>query len=107
MMKRAGGIENARKPLLSVDEVAIQLGESRSTIYRSLKRGDLPLPVYTINGRLRIPRRAVERLLEGIDPTREADNRRAVVCPNCEDASHCRQLDARGGVRLAAFQAAD
>lgn len=41
------------------------LGQSRSSIYRVIERGDLPLPVFTINGRLRIPRRAVERLLDG------------------------------------------
>jgi excisionase family DNA binding protein len=62
----------SRRPLLSVDEVAIELGESRSTIYRALKRGDLPLPAFTINGRLRIPRRAVERLINGVDPATEA-----------------------------------
>ena len=41
------------------------LGQSRSSIYRAIERGDLPLPVFTINGRFRIPRRAVERLLHG------------------------------------------
>jgi excisionase family DNA binding protein len=53
------------KPLLSVEEAALLLGESRSSIYRSIERGDLPLPVFRINGRLRIARRAVERLLAG------------------------------------------
>lgn len=53
------------KPLLSVEEAAILLGESRSSVYRSIDRGDLPLPVFRINGRLRIPRRAVERLIDG------------------------------------------
>jgi excisionase family DNA binding protein len=52
-------------PLLSVDETAIILGTSRSSIYRSIERGDLPVPVFKINGRLRIARRAVERLLAG------------------------------------------
>ncbi len=58
----------AAKPLLSVDDTAVLLGQSRSSIYRAIERGDLPLPVITINGRLRIPRRAVERLLEGDVP---------------------------------------
>jgi predicted DNA-binding transcriptional regulator AlpA len=53
------------KPLLSVEDVAILLGQSRSSIYRAIERGDLPLPVFTINGRLRIARRSVERLLAG------------------------------------------
>lgn len=55
----------ARKPLLSVDEVSILLGQSRSSVYRSIQRGDLPLPMFKLNGRLRVPRRAVERLIEG------------------------------------------
>jgi len=55
----------ALKPLLSVEEVAILLGQSRSSLYRSIERGDLPLPVFKLSGRWRVPRRAVERLLEG------------------------------------------
>lgn len=60
--------ERIAKPLLSVDEVAILLGASRSSIYRSIERGDLPLPVFKLNGRLRIARAAVERLLAGEAP---------------------------------------
>lgn len=56
------------KPLLSVEETAVLLGESRSSIYRSIERGDFPLPVFRLNGRLRVSRRAVERLMEGEYP---------------------------------------
>ncbi|MGH9107100.1 MAG: helix-turn-helix domain-containing protein [Acidimicrobiales bacterium] len=68
-------------PLVSVDEAALLLGASRSSVYRSIERGDLPLPVFRINGRLRIARRAVERLIAREPPgdpgTREqgGDNR--------------------------------
>lgn len=55
----------AHKPLLSVEEVAILLGQSRSSLYRSIERGDLPLPVFKLSGRWRVPRRAVESLDEG------------------------------------------
>lgn len=55
-----------QKPLLSVEEAAELLGQSRSSLYRAISRGDLPLPVVT-NGRYRIPRLAVDRLLAG-DP---------------------------------------
>jgi excisionase family DNA binding protein len=58
-------IRLGRKPLLSVEETAILLGQSRSSIYRAIDKGDLPLPVVKISGRWRVPRRAVERLLEG------------------------------------------
>jgi excisionase family DNA binding protein len=63
----------ATKPLLSVEDVATLLGQSRSSIYRAIERGDLPLPVFTINGRLRIARRSVERLLNGEPPLPAAD----------------------------------
>ena len=52
-------------PLLSVEETAELLGQSRSSLYRSITKGDLPLPIVRIAGRWRIPRRAVERLLDG------------------------------------------
>jgi excisionase family DNA binding protein len=55
----------SRKPLLSIEEAAILLGETRSTLYRAVKQPDFPLPVHRIGKRLRIPRRAVERLLNG------------------------------------------
>lgn len=58
----------APRPSLSVDEAAILLGQSRASLYRSIDRGDLPLPVFKINGRLRIARCAVERVLEGEPP---------------------------------------
>jgi len=58
----------AAKPLLSVEDVATLLGQSRSSIYRAIERGDLPLPTFTINGRIRIARRSVERLLDGEPP---------------------------------------
>jgi len=70
-MMRGGRIANlAMKPLLSVEEAATLLGESRSTCYRSIERGDFPLPVVMINGRFKVPRRAVERLLDGLDSSR-------------------------------------
>ena len=53
----------ATRAFLSIEEVAALLGEHRSTCYRSIERGDFPVPVVTINGRLRVPRRAVERLI--------------------------------------------
>ena len=56
------------KPLLSVEETATLLGETRSTIYRAVKAGTLPLPVFRIGSRIRIPRRAVECLIAGVEP---------------------------------------
>ena len=56
------------KPLLSVEETAFLLGESRSTLYRAVKAGTLPLPMFRIGARIRIPRVAVERLIDGMAP---------------------------------------
>jgi len=50
---------------LSVEETAEMLGQSRSSLCRSIHKGDLPLPLLRIAGRWRIPRRAVERLVDG------------------------------------------
>ncbi len=55
----------ALRPLLSVNEAAILLGQSRSALYRSIHAGDVPFRVVRMAGRYRIPRRAVERFLEG------------------------------------------
>jgi len=53
------------KPLVSVEDAAALLGVSRSSLYRAIQRGDVPLPVFRLNGRYCIPRRAVERLVAG------------------------------------------
>lgn len=53
------------RPLLSVEEAGEVLGLSRATMYRSIRRGDLPLPLLRISGRWRVPRRALERLING------------------------------------------
>jgi excisionase family DNA binding protein len=47
------------KPLPSLEEAAVLLGRSRSTFYRSIDKGDLPLPLYRIAGRYCIPRLAI------------------------------------------------
>lgn len=45
------------------------LGETRSTLYRSIREGTFPLPIFRIGRRIRIPRRSVERLLDGMPVT--------------------------------------
>jgi excisionase family DNA binding protein len=68
------------KPLLSIEEAAEVLGISRSSLYRSIQRGDLPLPLFRINGRYRVARRAVEALVDGAEPRgRPAPDQLAVV----------------------------
>ena len=56
---------SGERALVGIDEAAVMLGEDRSTLYRSIKRGDFPLPVVTINGRMRVPRKAIETLITG------------------------------------------
>lgn len=43
--------------LLNVEEAAALLGVARDTVYRAIRAGTLPLPVYVIGRRMRIPRR--------------------------------------------------
>ena len=52
-------------PLVSVEEAAEILGQSRSSLYRAIERDDVPVPVFTINGRYRIARRSLEGLIAG------------------------------------------
>lgn len=67
---RPSGTPHGRsKPLLSVEEAAELLGQSRSSLYRAIGTGSLPLPVLKIGGRYRIARIAVERLIEGHWPS--------------------------------------
>ena len=52
-------------PLVSVEEAAELLGQSRSSLYRAIERGDVPFPVFSLNGRYRIARRSVELVIAG------------------------------------------
>ena len=83
------------RAFLSIEETAVLLGISRATLYRSVQRGDFPVPVVQLNGRLRVPRRAVERLMEGtVSPplsqpgvAGQSSLPDSAVCPTCGTAS--------------------
>ena len=68
------------------------LGISRSTLYRSVQRGDFPAAIVRINGRIRVPRRAIERLISGTaaDSTtvgaESAGLKASIYCPTCGSA---------------------
>jgi len=66
------GLHLRTKPLLSVDETAELLGQSRSSVYRAIGTNTLPLPVLRIGGRYRIARVAVERPIDGQSPSSHA-----------------------------------
>lgn len=78
---RRSGVRSWDKPLLSVNEAAILLGERREVIYASIRRGDFPLRVFTINGRLRIARRSVDRLIDGRLASEHDDTRTLPEAP--------------------------
>ena len=61
----SGESGSRERPLVSVGEAARLMGLSRAAVYRSIHKGDLPVPLLQISGRWRIPRRAVERLIAG------------------------------------------
>src|SRR5437016_301674 len=77
------------KPLLSVGEAAALLDLDRSTAYRAIRRNTFPVPVHTIAGRLRIPRRAVERLLDGGVPEDPAISRQRMHAESVEPCPSC------------------
>jgi len=75
------------KSLLSVEEAALLLGVDRATCYRAIRAEKFPLPVVRLGGRIRIPRRAVERLMDGIDHAQNASSVQLAAaldrCPAC------------------------
>jgi len=48
-----------------VEQTALLLGISTSKVYRSIARGDFPLKVVMINGRIHIVRAEVLRFIKG------------------------------------------
>ena len=81
MTRRSRAALLSTKPFLSVEETALLVGESRATLYRAIQRGDFPLPVVRLGARLRVPRRAVERLLEGLPPVEPTATAHRVIGP--------------------------
>jgi excisionase family DNA binding protein len=57
--------------LLNLEETALVLGIGRSTIYRAVRDGKVPFPVHRIGGNWYVPRRALQRFLDGEDLTSE------------------------------------
>jgi len=55
------------KPVLTVDETAKILSISRNSAYQGVLRGEIPH--IRIGKRILIPRRALDRMLEGAGPT--------------------------------------
>ena len=51
--------------LLNLEETALVLGIGRSTIYRAVRDGKVPFPVHRIGGTWYVPKRALERFLDG------------------------------------------
>jgi len=51
--------------LLSLEQTALVLGIGRSTIYRAVRDGRVPFPVHRIGGTWYVPKRALERFLDG------------------------------------------
>jgi excisionase family DNA binding protein len=75
------------KSLLSVEEAALLLGVDRATCYRAIRSEKFPLPFVRLGGRIRIPRRAVERLMDGVVHAQDANSVQLAAafdrCPAC------------------------
>jgi excisionase family DNA binding protein len=59
--------------LLNLEETALVLGIGRSTIYRAVRDGRVPFPVHRIGGTWYVPKRALERFLDGEEQVRPED----------------------------------
>jgi excisionase family DNA binding protein len=96
---RSNPTSKSPKPLLSVEEAAILLGETRSTVYRAIKAGDFPLPIFRIGRRIRIPRRSVERLLAGLPLTPPEDPQAGLTHPSMWSRDQPDSVGASGVVK--------
>lgn len=88
---RQGRLGTNTNLLLTVSEVADLLGVHRSTLYRTIERARLPLPIVRVGATMRVPRAAVERMLRGELPTGEPESRVELSPRNdrAEPASYC------------------
>lgn len=81
------GTKSVSKSLLSVEEASELLGTDRATCYRAIRNGTFPLPVVRLGGRIRIPLKAIERLVDGASFAIEASPIQlasmATCCPAC------------------------
>lgn len=59
--------------LLNLEDTARLLGIGRSTIYRAVRDRKVPFPVHRIGGKWYVPRRALERFLDGEDQVQRED----------------------------------
>lgn len=57
------------RQLLSLEETALFLGIGRSTLYRAVHEGTVPFPVHRIGGYWYVPKAALQRFVNGEDPT--------------------------------------
>lgn len=55
----------SQRRTVTVTEAARQLGISRSFAYQAIARGDFPVPVIRIGGRVVVSRTALDRYLDG------------------------------------------
>ena len=60
--------------LLSLEDTALVLGIGRSTIYRAVRAGKVPFPVHQIGNRWYVPKRALQRFLDGDGDDTESDD---------------------------------
>jgi excisionase family DNA binding protein len=60
--------------LLNLEETARVLGIGRSTIYRAVRDGKVPFPAHRIGGKWYVPKRALQRFLDGGEVQQDADD---------------------------------
>ncbi len=78
-------------PLLTISEVADLIGVHRSTLYRTIGRAGLPLPIIRVGATMGVPRVAVERMLSGDLTSREPlrPPALATIAGRIEPPSYC------------------
>jgi excisionase family DNA binding protein len=65
-------MDNSKRLTLTVDSCARLLGLSRNSCYEGIKRGEIPH--IKVGKRILIPRRALEKMLEGNSGARDSSS---------------------------------
>ncbi len=86
--------------LLSISQAARLLGVGRSTLYEGIRVGTSVVPVVRVGKQWRVPRAAVERLLEGRLPGYEA-SATPPAAPSARPSECCRSCGALVTARAA------
>ncbi len=89
------------KLLLSVQEAAILLGQTRATLYRAIRVGTHPFPIHRVGGRMKIPPSRDRPAPRRAGPDRPDGAREGSGAPRSQGSRPLRPLPGLRALRVA------